>query len=885
NYPSPLVLNWSAVPHAYKYEVQVATDPELASPANGFSKPVETSGTVGALSFSLAAGRYYWAVTPLDADKHKGVRSALGSFVIAWPSTTSTRVTDLDPDERVYDPQFDWDPVPGAARYEVEINTSADFAAGSEVCCSDPTTGTAISPKKVLPNNTGAGGGYFWRVRAIDVDGNAGAWNAGPGFPKYFSPSTVPSISNLRVNDVQTDPPTPLPASGTPDVSAPMITWDPAPGAASYEVQVAPTIPLTTTFAAGSTADTTVTVGSTVGMVPETPISFANSNVRTIVSITDSTHLVLDSPLSSLPFAGSTVTTRLNYCDWTPTSTLEFWDVRTAATGWTPLSGVWNGRSPVGAITQSVSYDPGKSLIAGQRYCVRVRARGDRDAQIHEVVSPWTELGDLTHANPSFRYKPPPAATCSPSNTISSDYRSPVTGQVTARLPLFVWRPIAGACSYFVIVARDDRFTDILDIALTTEPAYAPRVNGNPKTYPDESSSYYWAVVPTPQGNGGGVWSPPENNAPQEFQTRSVPPTLLGPVGGATVAEQPTFHWTATEGARDYHLQVSQDSSFANLLDDVTTDATAFTSSSTYPADTTLHWRVRADDENKVGLAWSSVETFQRRLPAPETDPENPTGGRTIPLLKWAPVAGAISYDLHIDQPDGTQKDFNMRAPAFTPTTHYGTGVWRWKVRANFPKVPFGSTPGSYSPSQPFTRFIGSPAAARGVSTATRTLLSWDPVEMAKSYRVQIAATTSFTNPIETQTTDNTSFAPLLTTPAFADGGKLYWRVASLDEGNTLGGWTTGSFSLPKRIKLELSGNLRRGRKGAVRVKVIDSRGHKVTKAQVRVKGAGVVVPGRRTSRKGMTVFKVRPRHSGKLVFTATRGGYRAGSATLTVFR
>src|SRR5439155_18604955 len=126
-----------------------------------------------------------------------------------------------------------------------------------------------------------------------------------------------------------------------------------------------------------------------------------------------------------------------------------------------------------------------------------------------------------------------------------------------------------------------------------------------------------------------------------------------------------------------------------------------------------------------------------------------------------------VSYDMHVDQPNGSQLDFNVRGTAFTPTVHYGTGVWRWKVRANFPKVPFGSTPGAYSACQTFTRCIGSPAGTRGTATATRMLFSWDPVEMAKTYTVQVSNSNSFTRLIETTTTDNTSFAPSLKNSAF----------------------------------------------------------------------------------------------------------------------
>src|SRR5205814_1607429 len=76
----------------------------------------------------------------------------------------------------------------------------------------------------------------------------------------------------------------------------------------------------------------------------------------------------------------------------------------------------------------------------------------------------------------------------------------------------------------------------------------------------------------------------------------STPPTPLSPVSGATVSTQLEFHWTGVEAARNYTLQVSSDPTFSNVLDTVVTDSTAYTSSKTYPTDTQLYWRVRAND-------------------------------------------------------------------------------------------------------------------------------------------------------------------------------------------------------------------------------------------------------------------------------------------------
>ena len=223
-----LVLKWSVVPHATKYIVTIANDPSLSSALLGSAaSPVTVAGTSFAFTGTLAPGSYYWAITPLDEAGHKGQRSAVGSFTWSWLSTTTAAVVDANAVPSVYDPLFSWTAVPGAASYDVEVNSSHDWAPGSKICCTDRTVGTSLAPIKALTNNV-----YYWRVRAIDASGNAGGWNEGPSFQKDFDPA-VPSIPNLRIRDNSGE----LglhPASATP-----IIAWDPVPGASSYTVQIA----------------------------------------------------------------------------------------------------------------------------------------------------------------------------------------------------------------------------------------------------------------------------------------------------------------------------------------------------------------------------------------------------------------------------------------------------------------------------------------------------------------------------------------------------------------------------------------------------------------------------------------------------------------------
>ena len=159
-------------------------------------------------------------------------------------------------------------------------------------------------------------------------------------------------------------------------------------------------------------------------------------------------------------------------------------------------------------------------------------------------------------------------------------------------MPLFTWDHVPGACGYFVAVARDENFTSVVDVARTKIPAYAPRL----RTYPDETTSYYWSVLPVDDPGCGAVFTTPQDNSPQTFQKESVAPALVSPAEGSDALDQPTFRWrtgacpaaTGVEAAREYRLQVAARSDLRALIDDVSDELDRLTSSSTYPADTAL---------------------------------------------------------------------------------------------------------------------------------------------------------------------------------------------------------------------------------------------------------------------------------------------------------
>ena len=813
-----LKLKWSAVPGAAEYEVRIATDPSLGSLIWSDQNPVETAATSYALTQPLQPGTYYWGIRPLNAEGHAGKPSTVASFTWQWPSQPQNlTVTDLVPGQEIYDPQFSWDPVPGAARYEVEVNFQEDWAPGSKVCC-DPisfftkasTLGTSLSPAVVLPNNT-----YYWRVRALDSEDNAGVWKEGPSFTKTFANApavTPPSVKNLRLvhpNLVK------LPEGST--TASPTVLWDHVPGASGYQVGVTP-----------------------------------------------------------LEAAG---------CNWSASQSVRY-DEFTTTTGWTPLGfnrGV--GADPLAVPGMPPSDDMVTHLNAGEDYCVRVRPV-DRASTMNGpvVLGDWTYLPANNQA--AFTWSGPPAAdACAPCEMTADKYLRPLMGTTTGQMPVFTWNPVPGAQSYFVVVARDPAFTNVVDYAWTQVPAYAPREGTQSVGYADESTFYYWTVLPAPNVNGSGASATVDTSPYRDFKKLGTPPTLSGPVGGAAInTPATTFEWTPVEGARRYRLEVASDPNFSSLEGDqvyvVETDSTAYTSNRTFPSDKALYWRVRADAEDGfqfVGLRWSATGTFKKQLPKPVFSPDNPTSGAEIPSFSWSPLQGALSYDIEVVETDGDKtvyKGFTTHAASFVQFT--GVGKLEVRVRAIFPTSTNQRVEGPWSLPWSYTHTIPEPANPTHEAGASRLLLRWDARPAADHYRVQVSNRADFASTVENTDTQTTAFAPTLGY-GYSNGGTFYWRVAAVDADRNQGDFTAArSFTLPKEFKLVASGYPVKNRYRTISFTVRNTSFQAVKSAAVRVSGAGVTARTKYTNVAGQVSFKIRPtRYPGKVAFRFSKSGYK----------
>lgn len=905
-------FTWNRVKRADRYEFMLSADANFGSIVLGRNRGSFTTKNLAAtVNSSLPDGTYWWRVRAISAKSEAGPWSARRSLRKVWAPAPAA----LGPQEggTVLFPQsplvLRWSAVPRAFKYRVYLGT--DPGLGSLVLGKNPveTSATVFSPSGSLPPGT-----YYWAVEPVDAAGHRGPRSAVSSFVWSWPSTTSPAFHDLVADGRMTEP---------------HLTWNPIPGAVGYEVE----INFSQDFAVGSRvccdqADTGISGGLVLGtafspkrVLPSNVYhwrvrgidadgnagrwnvgtafdQFYGTGAGTIQNLrlrdnhgdlvagaTTSTPVLAWDPV---PGAGSYVVQVTRYesgeCKWATTATGDYWDVTTNSPAFTVLAPSQSGTLSFENNGVSVSTEGGKALVDGRSYCARVHARrGDTG-----ILSDMTQLGGA--GQPAFTYQAftPAPAPSGPLAMPQGHYVAPQDGSTTPRAPLLTWERVEGAASYYVVISKNQAFTNVVDVALTRNPAYSPRT----RTYADDNTPYYWAVIPAKQANGVDGNAHPTSSY-RAFNKRSAPPALVAPAPGAVIDDHPVFRWRSAdpvvetpEGASEYRLQVASDTSFVEPLDDVVTKSTSYTAARSYPADTDLYWRVRVNDANGVGLTWSAPVAFRRRLPVPSILPGNADAGSVIPALTWSPVQGASSYDVHVDQADGTRKDFEVRGTAFTPVFWYGPGIWHWQVRARFPGGASRTvTTSAYTPSAAFARRIPSPDGVHAETRGGRMLMAWEPTLSAgiREYRVDLASSDSFAKIGQTIRTQNLSVAPDVTKAPFVDGGRVYWRIFAVDEGGNLGAAAAGRFVTARRMVLKVTGAPVRGRRVKVSVQALDARGRKVRKAKVRVSGRPLRATARRTNRRGIARFALRARRKGTVLIRATRDGFRPAVSRLTV--
>ena len=219
-------------------------------------------------------------------------------------------------------------------------------------------------------------------------------------------------------------------------------------------------------------------------------------------------------------------------------------------------------------------------------------------------------------------------------------------------------------------------------------------------------------------------------------------------------------------------------------------------------------WRVRAVDAAGTQGVWSDVARVAKtwpnaisgtRIAATPTGPSARASPSLNPYLSWNPVPGAKSYDVQVSP--GNQFNnvvfagINVPEPFATPGAvgALPDDTYNWRVRAHDPNDNLGP----WTVASTFTKEWTRPnqmTPADGATTGN-LLLTWDPIDGAQQYQVQITRPrvqlrAACTSRFDAMTASN-GFVPTLHEEQAATmaHGDLWWRVRPVIDG-VYGKWT-----------------------------------------------------------------------------------------------
>ena len=196
-------LKWNAVSGAAKYEVYRARSKD-----GTYTKYSTTTGTSYTNTGYIENGNtYYYKVRALDANGTAGAWSSIVSVTYKQTLSAPTVTGGNDAQGR---PTLTWKAVTGAAKYEVYRARSKDGTYSKY----STTTGTAYTNSSYLTS----GATYYYKVRALDANGNAGPYSA-----------VVSVTCRLKLT-------APTVTGSTDSQGRPTLKWNAVTGAAKYEV-------------------------------------------------------------------------------------------------------------------------------------------------------------------------------------------------------------------------------------------------------------------------------------------------------------------------------------------------------------------------------------------------------------------------------------------------------------------------------------------------------------------------------------------------------------------------------------------------------------------------------------------------------------------------
>ena len=574
-------------------------------------------------------------------------------------------------------PTLKWNAVSGAAKYEVYRARSLN---GDYIKYST-TTGTAYTNTSYIEN----GNTYYYKVRALDANGTAGAW------------SSIVSVTYKQTL------PAPAVTGGNDSQGRPTLKWNAVSGAAKYEV-----------YRARSKDGDYIKYSTVTGTSYTNTSYIENGNtyyykVRALKS--DGTAGAWSSIVSETYRAASTGTlpapavTGGNDAQGRPTLT---WKAVTGAAKYE----VYRARSLNGdyikySTVTGTSYTNTSYIENGNTYYYKVRA-----LKSDGTAGAWSSIVSVT-------YRAASAGTLSaPSVTGGNDSQG---------RPTLKWNAVTGAAKYEVYRARS-KDGDYIKYSTVTGTSYTNT------SYIENGNTYYYKVRALDANGTAGAWS---SIVSVTYKQTLPAPTVTG---GNDAQGRPTLKWKAVTGAAKYEVYRAR-SKDGDYIKYSTVTGTSYTNTSYIEDGNTYYYKVRALDANGTAGAWSSVVsvTYKQTLPAPTVTGGNDAQGR--PTLKWKAVTGAAKYEVYRARSlNGDYIKYStVTGTSYTNTSYIENGnTYYYKVRALGSDGSYGPYSSVVSVTYRATSSAVPAEVTMGKATAQGSYITvtWDKAANAASYRV-----------------------------------------------------------------------------------------------------------------------------------------------------
>ena len=569
-------------------------------------------------------------------------------------------------------PTLKWKAVSGAAKYEVYRARSKD---GTYTKYST-TTGTSYTNTSYIEN----GNTYYYKVRALDANGTAGAWSS---VVSVTYKQTLPAPTVTGGNDAQ---------------GRPTLTWKVVTGAAKYEVYRARSkdgdyIKYSTVTGTSYTNTSYIESGSTYYY--KVRALDANGTAGAWSSIVSVTY---KQTLSAPTVTGGNDSQGRPTLKWNAVSGAAKYEVYRARS--------LNGDYIKYSTTTGTAYTNSSYLTSGTTYYYKVRA-----------------LDANGNAGP---YSAVVSVTCRLKLTAPT-----VTGGTDAQgRPTLKWNAVSGAAKYEVYRARSMN-GDYVKYSTVTGTSYTNT------SYLANGTTYYYKVRALGSDGSYGPYSTPVS------VTYKAPFGAPLVTGSKDSQGRPALKWDKVTDAAKYEVYRarSKDGTYSLMS---TQSATGYTNTSYLANGTTYYYKVRALKANGTASAYSSVVTITYgTVPTPAAPAMRSAKADSAGItVSWDTAANAVTYNVYRTADAGsswTQVASSVKGTSYKDTTVKKGVKYGYKVRG---VASDGKTLGPMSPTGVTAKVTAASTTPDYVKlTSARRVtggiqLTWESAADAKTYNV-----------------------------------------------------------------------------------------------------------------------------------------------------